>query len=292
MTKDYYDVLGISRGASQKEIQSAFRKLARKLHPDVNPGDKPAEERFKEVSQAHDVLSDPEKRKLYDRFGSDWYSAAAAGIDPDAPGPRPGPGGPRTPYQTIDPKEFEELLRGARVDGSSAGFGDLFGSMFGGRGGAGARPRETEVEGTVEISLREAYSGTTRQVELPGGRRIELKVPAGVVDGTVLRVPGLLARVTVASDPTFERDGKDLRVAVPVPLKTALLGGEVDVPTLKGGRVQLNVPPETQNGTRLRLRGLGMPDARGGQPGGLYAEVRVRLPLPVDERTRKWAEGL
>jgi len=292
MTKDYYDVLGISRGASQKEIQSAFRKLARKLHPDVNPGDKQAEERFKEVSQAHDVLSDPEKRKLYDRFGSDWYSAAAAGIDPDAPGPRPGPGGPRTPYQTIDPKEFEELLRGARVDGSSAGFGDLFGSMFGGRGGAGARPRETEVEGTVEISLREAYTGTTRQVELPGGRRIELKVPAGVVDGTVLRVPGLLARVTVASDPTFERDGKDLRVAVPVPLKTALLGGEVDVPTLKGGRVQLNVPPETQNGTRLRLRGLGMPDARGGQPGDLYAEVRVRLPLPVDERTRKWAEGL
>ena len=91
MTKDYYDVLGISRGASQKEIQSAFRKLARKLHPDVNPGDKQAEERFKEVSQAHDVLSDPEKRKLYDRFGSDWYSAAAAGIDPDAPGPRPGP---------------------------------------------------------------------------------------------------------------------------------------------------------------------------------------------------------
>jgi curved DNA-binding protein len=292
MTKDYYDVLGISRRASQKEIQSAFRKLARKLHPDVNPGDKQAEERFKEVSQAHDVLSDPEKRKLYDRFGSDWYSAAAAGIDPDAPGPRPGPGGPRTQYQTIDPQEFEELLRGARVDSGSEGLGDIFGSIFGSRGGAGAQPREMEAEGTVEISLREAYTGTARQVELPGGRRIELKVPAGVVDGTVLRVPGLRARVVVAADPTFERDGKDLRVAVPVPLKTALLGGEVDVPTLKGGRVQLNVPPETQNGTRLRLRGLGMPDAKGGQPGDLYAEVRVRLPLPMDERMRKWAEGL
>src|ERR1700738_4084483 len=131
MTKDYYDVLGIARGASQKEIQSAFRKLARKLHPDVNPGDKPAEERFKEVSQAHDVLSDPEKRKIYERLGSDWYSAASSVIDPDAPGPRPGPGGPGTPYQTIDPKEFEELLRGARVDGSSAGIGELFRSIFG-----------------------------------------------------------------------------------------------------------------------------------------------------------------
>ncbi|MBJ7599990.1 J domain-containing protein [Candidatus Nephthysia bennettiae] len=292
MTKDYYDVLGVSRGASQKEIQSAFRKLARKLHPDVNPGDKQAEERFKEVSQAHDVLSDPEKRKLYDRFGSDWYSAAAAGIDPDAPGPRPGAAGPRGQYQTIDPQEFEDLLRGVRTDGTGGGLGDIFGSIFSGGGAAGAPPRESEAEGTVDVTLREAYTGISRQVELPGGRRIELKIPAGVVDGTVLRVPGLRARVRVAGDPTFERDGKDLRVAVPVPLKTALLGGEVDVPTLKGGRVQLNVPRETQNGTRLRLRGLGMPDAKGGQPGDLYAEVRVRLPLPMDERTRNWAEGL
>src|SRR5919109_4469128 len=155
MTKDYYDVLGVSRGASQKEIQSAFRKLARKLHPDVNPGDRQAEERFKEVSQAHDVLSDPEKRKLYDRFGSDWSSAAAAGIDPDAPGPRGGFGGGPTQYQTVDPQEFEDLLRGVRVDGGSGGLGDIFESIFGSRGGGGARPRDTEVEGTVEISLRE-----------------------------------------------------------------------------------------------------------------------------------------
>jgi curved DNA-binding protein len=293
MTKDYYDVLGVSRGASQKEIQSAFRKLARKLHPDVNPGDKAAEERFKEISQAHDVLSDPAKRKLYDRFGQDWQSAAAAGIDPDAPGPRRGPGGPRVEYQTIDPEEFEELFHGGGR-GDMGGFGDLFGSIFGGRaaGGAGARAPELDVEGTVEISLREAFSGTTRQVELPSGRRIELKIPAGVQDGAVLRVPGLRARVQIAKDPTFEREGKNLRVVVPVPLKTALLGGQVDVPTLKGGRVQLKVPKETQNGTRLRLRGLGMPDPRGGPAGDLYAEVRVRLPLPMDERTRRWAEGL
>jgi curved DNA-binding protein len=289
MTKDYYDVLGVSRGASQKEIQSAFRKLARKLHPDVNPGDKDAEQRFKEVSQAHDVLSDPEKRKLYDRFGRDWQAAAAAGADPGAAGR--GPRGPRAGYQTIDPQEFENLFGSGRGEGAGGGLGDMFGSIFGGRG-AGARNRDLDIERAVEVTLQEAYSGTTRQVELAGGRRIELKVPAGVQDGTVLRAPGFRARIRVSSDPTFERDGKDLRVVVPVPLRTALLGGEVDVPTLKGSRVKLDLGPETQNGTRLRLRGLGMPDPKGGKPGDLYAEIRVRLPLPMDERTRRWAEGI
>jgi curved DNA-binding protein len=289
MTTDYYDVLGVSRGASQKEIQSAFRKLARKLHPDVNPGDKHAEQRFKEVSQAHDVLSDPEKRKLYDRFGRDWQAAAAAGVDPAAAGR--GPRGQRTGYQTIDPQEFENLFGSGRGEGAGGGLGDMFGSIFGGRG-AGARNRDLDIEGTVEVTLQEAYSGTARQMELAGGRRIELKVPAGVQDGTVLRAPGLRARVRVSTDPTFERDGKDLRVVVPVPLRTALLGGEVDVPTLKGSRVKLDLRPETQNGIRLRLRGLGMPDPKGGKPGDLYAEIRVRLPLPMDERTRRWAEGI
>jgi DnaJ-class molecular chaperone len=286
MTKDYYDVLGVSRGASQREIQSAFRKLARKLHPDVNPGDKGAELRFKEISEAHDVLSDPEKRRLYDRFGSDWKAAGAAGFDPT--GAAGGPRGQRVQYQNIDPQEFENLFGGSRGD-PGGGFGDLFSSIFGGRG---AGSRDLDFEATVEVTLAQAYAGAARQIELPDGRRIELRVPAGVQDGTVLRAPGLRARVRVARDPTFEREGKDLRVGVQVPLRTALLGGEVDVPTLKGGRVKLNIRPETQNGTRLRLRGLGMPDTRGGQPGDLYAEVRVRLPLPMDERTRALAEGL
>ena len=171
MTKDYYDVLGVSRGASQKEIQSAFRKLARKLHPDVNPGDKHAEQRFKEVSQAHDVLSDPEKRKLYDRFGRDWQAAAAAGVDPTAAGR--GPHGQRTGYQTIDPQEFENLFGSGRGEGAGGGLGDMFGSIFGGRG-AGARNRDLDIEGTVEVTLQEAYSGTARQMELADGRRIEL----------------------------------------------------------------------------------------------------------------------
>lgn len=290
-TRDYYEVLGISRGASQKEVQAAFRKLARKLHPDVNPGDKNAERRFKEISEAHDVLSDPEKRKLYDRFGADWQAAAAAGADANQaqwPFGSRGPGrGQRVDYQTIDPDTFEDLLRGAGA--ARAGFGDLFGSIFN-------RDSETrqpvEAEGTIEVTLAEAFRGAHRQVELPDGRRLEVRVPAGVQDGTVLRVPGLRARVRVAPDPLFERNGADLRVPVSVPLATALLGGEVDVPTLRGSRVKLNVPPETQNGTRLRLRGLGMPDPKGGPAGDLFAEVRVRLPLPMDERTRRWAEGL
>src|SRR6202048_3012802 len=133
MTKDYYDVLGVSRGASQKEIQSAFRKLARKLPPDVNPGDKQAEERFKEVSEAHDVLSDPEKRKMYDRFGADWQGASAAGVDPSQAqwpfGARPGgTGGSRVQYQNIDPAVFDDLLRNA--GSARTGFGDIFNSIF------------------------------------------------------------------------------------------------------------------------------------------------------------------
>jgi DnaJ-class molecular chaperone len=291
-TRDYYEVLGVSRTASQKDIQGAFRKLARKLHPDVNPGDKDAERRFKEVSEAHDVLSDPEKRRMYDRFGADWQAASAAGIDPNQAqwpfGARPGgAGGQRVEYQNIDPDVFEDLLRGA--GSARAGFGDIFNSIF---NRDSATRQAAESEGTIEVTLAEAFRGTARQVELPDGRKLEVKVPAGVQDGTVLRVPGLRARVHVAKDALFERDGKDLRVPVGVPLATALLGGEVDVPTLKGGRVKLNVPAETQNGTSLRLRGLGMPDPRGGQPGDLYAEVRVRLPLPMDERTKRWAEGL
>ncbi|MBO0685640.1 MAG: DnaJ domain-containing protein [Candidatus Dormibacteraeota bacterium] len=301
--KDFYEVLGVSRKASQKEISSAFRKLARKYHPDVNPGDKQAEERFKELSEAHEVLSNPDKRKYYDHFGDNWQAAQAAGVDPDGPGPGsagawgpgagawgPGAGG-QTRYETVDPEEFERIF-------GQGGFSDLFGGIFGGaegrRGASGwsAGTAAPEAEGTVEISLDEAFRGTKRQVELPGGRRIEVTIPAGVTDGTVLRVPGLRARVRLRSHPLFTVEGKNVRVPVNVPLKMALLGGEVDVPTLKGGRVKLNIPAETQNGRRLRLRGLGMPDPKGGSPGDLYAEVNVRLPLPLDERTRRWAEEL
>ena len=284
--KDYYEVLGVPRTASQKEISTAFRKLARKHHPYLNAGDKQAEARFKEVSEAHDVLHDPKKRKLYDQFGPDWAAARAAGVT--QPGARGGAGGfrpdggPSVQYRTVTPEEMEDLF------GDEGGFGDIFGSLFGSNRGR-ARQQQVDVEAPITVSLPEIYRGTSRTVELPGGRRVEVKVPAGVKEGTVLRVPGLRARVQIAPDPVFTREGKDLRVTVPVPLHVALQGGEVAAPSLKGGQVQFKVPAETQNGTKIRLRGLGLPDPKGGPPGDLYAEVKVQLPVPMDERTRKWA---
>jgi curved DNA-binding protein len=173
---------------------------------------------------------------------------------------------------------------------SGGGFGDIFGSIFGGNARGRASVEPADVEAPITVSLAEVYRGTSRTVELPGGRRVEVKVPVGVKEGTVLRVPGLRARVQIAPDPVFTRDGKDLRVVVPVPLQVAFRGGEVAAPTLKGGQVQFKVPPETQNGTKIRLRGLGLPDPKGGPSGDLYAEVKVVLPVPMDERTRKWAE--
>ena len=173
--------------------------------------------------------------------------------------------------------------------GEGGGFGDIFGSIFGNATRARTRQQVFDVEAPITVSLAEAYRGTSRTVELPGGRRVEVKVPAGVKEGTVLRVPGLRATVQIAPDLVFTREGQDVRVAVPVPLHVALRGGEVAAPTLKGGQVKFNVPAETQNGTKIRLRGLGMPDPKGGPTGDMYAEVRVQLPVPMDERTRKWA---
>ena len=285
-TKDYYDVLGVPRAATQKEITSAFRKLARKHHPDLNAGNKEAEARFKELSEAHEVLSDTKKRGLYDEFGENWASAQAAGVQPGQGGgpfrTNSGPGGQRVEYRTVSPEEMDDLF------GEGGGFGDIFGSIFsGGRGRARQQP--VDVEAPITVSLAEVYRGASRTVELPGGRRVEVKVPAGVKEGTVLRVPGLRATVQVAPDPIFTREGKDLRVVVPVPLRTALLGGEVAAPTIKGGQVKFKVPPETQNGTKIRLRGLGLTDPKGGAGGDMYAEVRVQLPVPMDEKTRRWA---
>ncbi len=287
-TKDYYEVLGVPRTATQKEITSAFRKLARKHHPDLNAGDKQAEGRFKEISQAHDVLSDAKKRSLYDEFGADWAAAAAGGVQPGQSRSRvrqPPGGAPGAQYRTVTPEEMEDLF-----GDSGGGFGDIFGSIFGGNARGRSPVEPADVEAPITVSLAEVYRGTSRTVELPGGRRVDVRVPAGVKEGTVLRVPGLRARVQIAPDPVFTREGKDVRVVVPVPLNVALRGGEVAAPTLKGGRVQFKVAPETQNGTKIRLRGLGLPDPKGGSPGDLYAEVKVQLPVPLDEKTRKWAE--
>ena len=298
--KDYYATLGVPPGATKKDIRSAYRKLARQHHPDVNPNDSGAEARFREINEAHEVLSDSEKRAEYDELRARWQRGEQwrpAGADA-------GTGGrPDVRYSGMSPDDLEDLF------GSSAPFSDFFYEMFGGsEGGTRARTRfrrGEDVEAETEISLEEAYSGTTRTVEFAGGRRIEVRIPPGIRDGARVRAAGqggagrgegaagdLYVRVTIRPHPRFRRDGDDLISRVEVPLDVALLGGEVPVPTLRGTTAQLRIPPGTQNGARLRLRGLGMPRLRGGGNGDLIAEVDVRMPTELTPELRRLAEGL
>ncbi|MFN2582126.1 MAG: DnaJ C-terminal domain-containing protein [Candidatus Dormibacteria bacterium] len=314
--KDYYATLGVPRTASEKEVHAAFRKLARKHHPDVNQGNKDAEQRFKEINEAHEVLGDPEKRKKYDELGPRWQEYEQwerAG----RPGPNPfqsGGRGHQFEYRTVSPDELEGLF------GNSSPFSDFFQTFFGGadlggsrgfRGGRSASRhaalRGEDVEGEAEITLEEAFRGTTRTVELNiagRSRRVEISIPAGIHDGARVRAAGqgsagsggassgdLYVRVRVQPDARFTREGTNLRTRVAVPLATALAGGSASVQTLRGSAVQLTIPPTTQNGAQLRLRGLGMPHVRGGGAGDLIAEVDVRLPLPVPDELRDWAEN-
>jgi curved DNA-binding protein len=306
--RDYYEVLGVPRSASQKEIQSAFRKLARQHHPDVNPDDPEAAERFKEISEAYEVLSDPEKRSRYDQVGRDGqeYEAWQRAGRPEG---SPFGQGQRVEYRTVRPEDMEDIF-GSESPFSDF-FHDLFGRSSGRRAGRGFETRPLpgeDVEAEATVTLEEAYRGTTRTVELQtpqGPRRVEVRIPPGVRDGARVRASGqggpgrdggqagdLFIRVNVQPHPVFRREGDDLFARVPVPLDVALLGGEVDVPTPAGTRVSVRVPPETQNGTRLRLRGLGMPRLRGEGSGDLYAEVDVRLPVPLTPEVRELAEKL
>jgi curved DNA-binding protein len=315
--KDYYEVLGVSRTADQKEIRKAFRKLARQYHPDVNPGDGVAEDRFKEINEAYEVLSDPDKREKYDRFGAQWRQYERAGGRPEdfnwsqwqsQPGAGPGGAG----YRTVSPEEFEQMFGGG-------GFSDFFETLFGGamggvRGGfrddfggaRQARPRVgRDIEHEVEITLEEAFHGTTRSLQYEDGRQIQARIPPGVKTGSRIRLSGqggasgaggqagdLYLRVEVLPDNRFERDGDDLRVTVPVDLYTALLGGHTTVTGLDR-QVRLNIPPDTGNGRVFRLNGLGMPRLNNpGQRGDLYAEVSVQLPQNLSEREKALFEEL
>ncbi|MBI3745541.1 MAG: J domain-containing protein [Chloroflexi bacterium] len=313
--RDYYQTLGVPRSASAAEIKKAFRKLARESHPDKKPGDKAAEQRFKDINEANEVLSDPAKRTKYDRFGSDWEAyerAAKAGGASRGPargsGPAGdpfGPGGPFAGYAGYGEAtthggnvryEFRTAGPGAGggAAGGAGGFSDFFEMLFGeasgaagGSGGAGrrapARPALGAVEAMAEISLEEAFHGASRVVDV-GGRRLEVSIPRGVDTGSRVKLTGkgpdgrdLVVVIRLAPDPVFARRGADLEREVPVSLREALLGGEVPVRTLKG-RVLLTLPPGTQSGKSFRLTGQGMPHLRGGSTGDLYVRVRVVLP--------------
>jgi curved DNA-binding protein len=310
--KDYYKILDVDKNASQKDIQKAYRKLARKYHPDVNPGDTTAEEKFKEINEANEVLSNPEKRKQYDELSS-YYQQY--GQWPGAAGPTGGATGRRTRTSTMSEEDLQDLF------GEASPFSDFFETFFGsnvsdrmrGRTRTTRTRRETrtpvgqDVEADVDVTLAEAYRGATRLLELtePDGktRRLEVKIPAGVSDGARIRIAGqglqgtggrgnLYIRVHVMPDSRFTREGTTLRTRVDVPLVTAMLGGEVHVPTPDGRRLLLRIPPGTTNGRTFRLRGQGMPiPGKPERQGDLYAEANVVLPTHLNDEQRRLFEA-
>src|SRR6266487_5580708 len=307
--KDYYKILGVDKKATEKEIRQAYRKLARKYHPDVNPGDKSAEEKFKEINEANEVLSDPEKRRKYDELSA--YYQQYGRMPGAGTGPVGGDGGVRYEYRTVNPEDLNDLFGGQSP--FSDFFETFFGSSFAGqpdirtRTGGPRSPRATigqDIESSVEVTLAEAYQGVTRIFELTdidGSRkRIEVKIPAGVDEGSRIRIAGqgtagrgdLYLRIHILPDPRFTREGTTLRTTVEVPLATAMLGGEVRVSTPDGRRLMLRIPPETANGKSFRLRSQGMPQL--GQPdkrGDLYAEVTVILPTHLNDEQRRLFEA-
>jgi curved DNA-binding protein len=278
--KDYYQVLGVSRSASADEIRAAYRKLALKYHPDHNPGNKQAEEKFKEANEAYQVLSDPQKRARFNQVGSAYSNYQRGGGQPGGfdwgQYTSGGAGGQQV--------NFDDLFGGA-----GGGFSDFFSAIFGGMGGGmsaadfGTR-RTPQYEQPVSISLQEAYAGATRVLE-GGGRRVQVKIPAGAKSGTKVRVTGgapegadLYLTVNVADDAHFEREGSDLYTTATVDVFTALLGGEVEVQTMTG-RMKLTIPPGTQPEQKFRLAGRGMPHLKDAQEkGNLFVRVKVKMP--------------
>ncbi len=299
--KDYYKTLGVSKTATEKEVKAAYRKLARKHHPDVNQGNAKAEARFKEINEAYEVLSDPDKRRRYDQLGANWSSYRPGS---GAGGARawPGGGGVRVEYD---------------FGGGGSGFSDFFKTFFGGGGFTGlggedpeelfGSGRPSDVEHVVELTLPEVLKGTTRTLALGEGgkqRRVEVKIPAGVRESQRVRVAGegasgrggkrgdLYLRVQVAADPAFERNGDDLATTVRVPLTTAVLGGEAQVPTLNGP-VGIKIPAGTPAGQTFRLRGHGLARLEaGGGRGDLLATLAIELPKRLSARQKELFEEL
>jgi DnaJ-class molecular chaperone len=311
--KDYYATLGVKKEATEKEIKQAYRRLARKYHPDVNPGNKESEEKFKDVSEAYEVLSDKDKRARYDSIGnqSQWAQY----------GPGAGAGGPGGPggytYQTYGggPGGFQ----GFDVS-DTGGFSDFFEMLFGPHGMGGGMGGQTRtqtrapskgrnIEAQVEVTLEEAFNGATKAFTLSDGTdtgtsRVEVKIPVGVREGSRIRLAGkgdpspnggprgdLYLNVTLVNNTPFEIKGDDLYREVPVPFATAALGGEIQVPTMKGN-VSMKIPAGTQGGQTFRLSGKGMPRLNQSGSGDLYAKTRIGVPRNLTPRQRELIEEL
>ncbi len=314
--KDYYKILGVDRNASEQDIKRAYRRLARQLHPDVNPGDKRAEEQFKDVNEAYEVLGDPDKRHKYNQLGANWQQWQRMGRDPS---------------QFDWSQWFAGTPGGTRVEWNgdlgdlfgSGGVSDFFRNIFGGMSGSGTRTtgstfrrptdqrtsgrrtlRGQDMDTTAEITLEEAFHGTTRVLKRDG-RRIRVKIPPGARNGTRVRVAGqgspsvgggapgdLFLNVTVKPHPVFKCEKDDLRCDVDVDLYTAVLGGYAQISTLNGD-VSLKIPAGTDSGKTFRLRGKGMPNPRTPeQRGDLFVTIQIRVPHRLDPRERELFEEL
>jgi curved DNA-binding protein len=313
--RDYYTVLGVPKTASAKEIRSAFRKLARKHHPDVNPGDADAGRRFKELNEAHDVLSDPEKRRLYDVLGPKWaeyeqYRAAGGTASPAEfaqysaadTGPRPAGAG-SGPSSRRETRMSDDDLRD--IFGQQEPYSDFFRSIFGDAAGGARGPRRGgDTDLPVEITLEDAIRGTSVQVQFtePGGvaRAIEAKIPPGVRSGSRIRLAGqgnagssggargdLFLVVTVRPHARFRREGDNLHLPARVDLYTCILGGEIHVDTPTGKRLAVRVPPETQNGSAIKLAGQGVPHLHHPErKGDMFVEISVTLPTRLSNEEK------
>jgi DnaJ-class molecular chaperone len=322
--RDPYSVLGVSKGASAADIKSAYRKLAKKLHPDANKSDPKAASRFAELNAAYEIVGDDDKRKAFDRGEIDAEGKPRfQGFEGFGGGPRGGAGGPfggqEGAFETFTwgPEGMQRSSGGG--GGGRGGFEDVLRDMFGGLGGAArarrggggfqfeeegyAPPPGRDVTASTTITLEEAAKGTTRRVQLPTGKELEVKVPAGLTDGQTIRLKGqglampggkagdVLITVSIAPHHLFERDGNDLRIELPIALYEAVLGGKVRVPTIDGA-VELSIPPNTSSGRTFRLKGKGFPAKSGA--GDLMATVRIVLPEQSDqaleELMKSWRE--
>ncbi len=301
MAKDFYGILGVGSRADEKEIKSAYRKLARKYHPDVNPNDKTAEAKFKEMSEAYEVLNDPEKRKMYDQFGSNWDQTQHFGGNPGGQDVEFNFGGGNGGFESI----FEHIFTGFGNRGGGVRFEDL----------ESASPKD--VEKAVELPLEEIDSGTKRSLTyqtmdavrtregistVPNTKKVEVKIPQGIQDGKKLRVPGkgaagasgksgdLYVNIRWAVHAMFKPVGDHLEVEVPVPFTTAALGGEIRVPTLRGA-VKMKIPEGTQGGQTLRLAGQGIARMNGAR-GDLMAKIKITVPKKLNDAQRKLMQQL
>ena len=295
--KDYYKILGVDKNATPKDIKKAYRKLAAKYHPDKNPNDKTAEAKFKEINEANEVLSNPEKREKYDTLGANWQAYEQAGGDWKQYANQQKNGNGRTYYYEGDPSEF------FGDDGS--GFSNFFDAFFGGNSGSSgfgrrqsARGRGSfqggDIEAELPITLLEAYEGSKRTFEL-NGQKLRITVKPGSYDGKKLKIKGkgqpgvnggspgdLYIVLRVQNDMRFQRKGNDLIIKKSIDLYTALLGGKIEIPTING-IVNMNVPRGTQNGKTLRLKGKGMPVYNSKSFGDLLAQIEVVLPKSLSK---------